>query len=176
METSISTFDIFSLISSIVSIVLAIVAIILSILFYRWSETSNKDSQRISAGIENNTKKIESLFDKFYSDTFGLMKSNYEAMQSKVLATPISSGDSAQTDQEQLETTISAIVLRVKIISIEGIVHSIENIKSVKKYTSEEINLAIKSLEQKGSVFMKDNLISIAFTNKTQDDGGINEN
>jgi len=77
-------------------------------------------------GIENNTKKIEALFEKFYSDTFGLMKSNYEAMQHKFLGPPISSGDSSQTEQEQLETIISSIMLRYKISSIEGIIHSIE--------------------------------------------------
>lgn len=171
METSLSTFDIFSLISSIASIILAVVAIVLSILFYRWSDIANKDTQRAAAGIENNTKKIEALFDKFYSDTFGLMKSNYEAMQSKFLGPPISSGDSSQTDQEQLETVISSIMLRVKISSIEGIVHSIETSRSAKKYSHDEISLAIKSLETKGSVFLKDNLVSIAAHKTGQDEG-----
>lgn len=171
METSLTTFDIFSLISSIASIILAIVAIVLSILFYRWSDIANKDTQRVAGGIENNTKKIEALFDKFYSDTFGLMKSNYEAMQSKFLGPPISSGDSSQTDQEQLETIISSIMLRVKISSIEGIIHAIENSRSARKYNLDEINLAIKSLEYKGSIFLKDSLISIASPKTGQDEG-----
>lgn len=171
METSLSTIEIFSLISSIASIILAVVAIVLSILFYRWSETANKDSQKAALGIENNTKKIEALFDKFYSDTFGLMKSNYEAMQSKFLGPPISSGDSSQTDQEQLETIISSIMLRIKISTLEGIVHSIENSRSVKKCNHEEISLAIKSLEAKGVIFLKDNLISIASHKSNQDEG-----
>ncbi len=171
MDTSLTTFDIFSLISSIASIILAVVAIVLSILFYRWSEIANKDTQRVAGGIENNTKKIESLFDKFYSDTFGLMKSNYEAMQNKFLGLPISSGDSSQTDQEQLETIISSIMLRVKITTTEGIVHAIENTRSSKKYNIDEINLAIKSLEHKGSIFLKDHLISIASQKTGQDEG-----
>jgi hypothetical protein len=174
MKTDPALMEILSLISSITSIVLAIIAIILSILFYRWSDVSYKETQKISSGIDSNTKKIESLFDKFYSDTFGLMKNNYEAMQHRILSEPISSGDSSQTDQEKLETVISSFILRVKTCTAEGINLALENLHPKKRYSFEEVNVALQSLEVKGSILIKDNLISIATPSGNRQDEGKN--
>lgn len=172
METIIDIFDVLSLLSASASIILAVIAIILSILFYRWSEQSNKDSHRLSIEIEYNTKKIETLFDRFYSDTFGLMKNNYEAMQNKFLGLPISSGDSSQTDQEQLETIISSIILKVKICSKDNILQALERMKTIKKYNIDEVNIAINTLEKDGAIFLNENMISIALPSTTVQDSG----
>lgn len=76
--------QLFTIIVSISSILLAIVAITLSILFYVWSRKSNEDIQKTSIHIDHNTEKIEKLFDRFYTDTFGIMKGTIAAMQKSV--------------------------------------------------------------------------------------------
>ncbi len=76
----------FTIIVSVTSIVLAIVAIVLSILFYVWSRTSNIEIQKAANHIDHNTEKIEKLFNKFYTDTFGIMKATITAMQNRVFA------------------------------------------------------------------------------------------
>ncbi|WP_294237338.1 hypothetical protein, partial [uncultured Chryseobacterium sp.] len=61
--STISTFDLFNLIAAISSIILAIFALVLSIIFYKWSDKSNKEIVSVARAIDNNTKKIENLFD-----------------------------------------------------------------------------------------------------------------
>ncbi len=75
----------FTIIVSVVSIVLAIVAIVLSILFYRWSVESNRQIVAAAAKIDSNTERLQELFNKFYSDTFGIMKAAFNALQRKAL-------------------------------------------------------------------------------------------
>lgn len=146
-----------SLISALSSIILSIVAIVLSILFYRWSESSNKAIQKSSSDIESNTNKMGILFDKFYSDTFGIMKSNIEAMQKQLYQ----SADSSLSIDENIEETILSIVIRSKIISKETICY-IYKTNVDKKVDESKIHEAIDRLYKKGSLYINQNLVSLA--------------
>jgi len=165
-------FETVSFTVAIASIILAVVSLILSILFYRWSDKSNNKTFEMSKGIENNTKKIEDLFDRFYSDTFGLMKSNYEAMQSSLFNGRASSGDSTFTEEEQIESIIMSLIVKSKISTRENVCHFIDKLHPKKNLSHKEINAVIDNLKEKGSVHIKDNLISIASTEQSGSDEG----
>jgi hypothetical protein len=169
---SLNILDIVFLFTAFISIILAFVAISLSILFYVWSDKANRDTQRIAYGIESNTKKIESIFDKLYSDTFKLMKSNVEAIQNKFLDVPISSGDSSQTEQEQLETILISIMMKVKVNTREAIYHYINSTYPYKKYSFEQINDTIDILQGNGLLYINESLISISNQQKPQEGEG----
>ncbi|MAD96825.1 MAG: hypothetical protein CMB99_05795 [Flavobacteriaceae bacterium] len=154
------------------SIILAILSLVFAILFYRWSEKSNKQTFELSKGIENNTKKIEDLFDRFYSDTFGLMKSNYEAMQSSFFNQPISTGDSSFTEEEQVENIITSMLVKTKISTRENICHFIDKVYPKKGLKHSDINKAIDLLHTKEIVYINENLISIATTKESSSDEG----
>ncbi len=163
-------FETISFIVSVVSIILAVLSLVFAILFYKWSEKSNKQTFELSKGIENNTKKIEDLFDRFYSDTFGLMKSNYEAMQSSIFNKPISTGDSSFTEEEQVENIITSILLKSKISTRENICHFIDKVYPKKNLSHTGINKTIDSLESKNIIYINENLISIAQSKKSESD------
>lgn len=162
-------FETISFTVAVASIIIAIVSLVFSILFYRWAEKSNRQTFELSKGIEGNTKKIEDLFDKFYSDTFGLMKSNYEAMQSNIFGTTISSGDSTFSEKEQLEYIIISLVMKPKVLAIENLHHSIEMMYP-RKFSIGDINEAIESLKKKDGLNVNQNLISISTTRKSESD------
>ncbi|MDC6387684.1 hypothetical protein PP182_03260 [Maribacter sp. PR1] len=155
-------FESISFTVAIASIILAIVSLVFSILFYRWSDKSNKQTFELSKGIENNTRKIEGLFDRFYSDTFGLMKSNYEAMQSSIFKTSLSSGDSSQTQEEQTETIIISLITKTKVLTRETVCHFMDNLYPQKKLSHNEINTIIDKLAQDRKVFINQNMISLS--------------
>ena len=146
-ETEImSIMDIVAFIASLSSIILAILAIILSIVFYKWSDNSNKEIQRVAQAIDANTKKIENLFDKLYTDTFGLMKSNVEAMQNKVYNIP-SSGDSNLGRKDFLEEIIFSILQKNKKETKEKLINIIISTQKEKDYKESEIIAALENLE-----------------------------
>lgn len=80
------TLTLFTIILAVTSIVLAVVSLVLSILFYVWSKRSNEDIQKSAIHIDHNTAEIQKLFDRFYSDTFGIMKNTVIAMQTRLFA------------------------------------------------------------------------------------------
>ena len=90
------TLTLFTIILAIVSIVVSVVSLILSILFYVWSKKSNDDVQKSSIHIDHNTKEIQKLFDRFYSDTFSMMRGAFLAMQNRVLENENTDSDIAK--------------------------------------------------------------------------------
>ena len=167
-------FESISFTVAIASIILAIISLIFSIMFYAWSDRSNKQTFELSKGIENNTKKIENLFDRFYSDTFGLMKSNYEAMQSSIFDKPISSGDSSQTDEEQVESIIVSLIAKTKVSTRETVCHFFDKLYPQKKLSHNEINTKIDNLANKNDIYINQNMISISNTQEPESDDGQN--
>lgn len=168
-------FESVSFVVSIVSIILAIISLIFAVIFYRWSEKSNKGTFELSKGIEGNTKKIEELFDRFYSDTFGLMKSNYEAMQSSLFNKNISSGDSSLSTEEQTETIITSLVSKSKILTRETIYHYFDKVYPKRNLSHSDINGTIDALQAKNAIFINKNLISIASSSDSESDEGGSE-
>ncbi len=156
-----TTMEWISLVTALLSIILAVLSMVLSILFYRWSETSNKEMQRLSTDIGSNVKKIEAIFDKLYSDTFGMMKSNMEVMQSRFLA----SGDSNLSVDEQIEEAIISCIVKTKNTTSESLCYIIKAQLKDKKLEDNSINDSIQKLITKGTIFKQGDIICIAGRN-----------
>lgn len=84
MVISMNIIEIFSLIASGVSIILAIVAISLAIVFYNMTTKLTLTIKEASDNINSSVQRIEGLFSKFYTDTFGMMKDAYTDMRKHV--------------------------------------------------------------------------------------------
>ncbi len=160
-------FETIALIVSITSIILAIVSLLFSVIFYWWSNKSNRQTFELSKEIEQNTNRIHELFNRFYSDTFGLMKSNYLAMQSSIFSQQVSSGDSSFSPEEQIENIIISLLLKSKVLTRENICTYFENTYPSKQISRQSILDAINSLKDKNKIFINDNLISISTEKKS---------
>ena len=97
-----SKVEIFSIISSVVSIALAIFSIVLSMIFFWWSNKANKEAQQATQKIEYTAEKIEKLFDKLYTGTFGLMSSIVTGMKNSVF--PENADSSSKTKDGDQKT------------------------------------------------------------------------
>lgn len=74
METS-------SFVAAIVSIILGVYAIWLSIVFYRMSVAASAKLDKASSDVADNVRRLETLFDRMYSDTFSLVRDTYADMR-----------------------------------------------------------------------------------------------
>ena len=73
-----------SLVGSIVSVILAGFAIWLSVTFYRLSTGIAESTRQAARGIEAAVTRLETLFDRLYADTFGLMKETVSNMRKHI--------------------------------------------------------------------------------------------
>jgi hypothetical protein len=83
-----TTIELITLIAALVSIILGIVAIVLSILFYRFSQTSSAEIQKSATSIQGFVEKLEVIFNKFYGDTFSMMKETVGDMREHIWKAP----------------------------------------------------------------------------------------
>ena len=73
-----------SLVASIVSVIIGAFAIWLSVTFYRMSNKISEDTREASKGISASVDRLESLFDRLYSDTFSMMKDTVSDMRKHI--------------------------------------------------------------------------------------------
>ena len=73
-----------SLIASIVSLIIGGFAIWLSVTFYRMSNKISEDTKGAAKGISASVRRLESLFDSLYSDTFSMMKDTVSDMRKHI--------------------------------------------------------------------------------------------
>jgi len=76
-----NTIEVISFISSIASLILALLSIWLSIKFYKMSTEASNKTNEAAKDIDASVKRLETLFEKIYSDTFGMMKDTYSDMR-----------------------------------------------------------------------------------------------
>jgi len=65
----------------VVSIVLAGFAIWQASVFFRWSNDAQREAEHAAKGIEASVKKLEDIFNRLYSDTFGMMRDTVSDMR-----------------------------------------------------------------------------------------------
>lgn len=164
----IQLFDVISFIASLSSIILAILAIVLSIVFYKWSDKSVKEINKVSSDIDNNTKKIENLFDKLYSDTFSLMKSNVEVLQKRAYQSELISGDSGLSKIEQVEEVIHSIIQKTKQELKKDIIKFIQQSRIECKES--EVLAAIENLQTRKVIIIEGEIVKLGI-NPSEDSG-----
>lgn len=115
IEISLKGIEVFSIVASVFSIVLGIVAIWLSVVFYKMSESSSKDMERSSNAISSNVQKLDVLFEKMYTDTFGMVKETVSDMRKYVYKG--NGKEDGNEISEEIETKTNEIVNK----ALEGI-------------------------------------------------------
>ena len=73
--------ELIALIASLVSVIISIFAIWLSTTFYRWSNDISDETREAAKSIDSGVARLESLFDRMYTDTFSMMKDTVSDMR-----------------------------------------------------------------------------------------------
>ena len=71
----------FSLALSLASIGISGFAVWLSVRFYKMTSSQSKDIEKAASQIGGSVDRLESLFDKMYSDTFSMMEDTVADMR-----------------------------------------------------------------------------------------------
>jgi hypothetical protein len=82
--STLNTADVVGLVSAVVSIALAVFAIWQSMVYYRWSNAAQQDAERSATAIGASVKKLEDLFDRLYSDAFGMLRETHTDMRKHI--------------------------------------------------------------------------------------------
>jgi hypothetical protein len=139
-----------------ISTILSVGAIILSIWFYKESNKQNKETSLMQTDIKNAILKLEQLYDRTYTDTFGALKTQLDAMQKHIFTSSV--GDTNSSEPNQLRFYLIGCITDKRNLSID------ELCKQIKGYKKSEITEAVYSLHREGIVSYDGN--KIVFLNK----------
>jgi transcription-repair coupling factor (superfamily II helicase) len=105
--------EILSIVSSIVSLFISGFAIWLSITFYRMSSASADDIKQSSNSIDATVKRLESIFDKLYSDTFTMVKETVTDMRQHIWKAPPPSSEIEKADEDRVRQLKQQFTLEI---------------------------------------------------------------
>lgn len=94
--------DVLNIITISISTILSVGAIILSIWFYRESNKQNKETALMQTSIKNAIEKLEHLYDRTYTDTFGALKTQMDAMQKHIFSSSVGHTNTSEPNQLRL--------------------------------------------------------------------------
>lgn len=120
MPIELNILDLISLVSSIASIIIAVGAVWLSIVFFQWSDRSNKATQEAAKDIDSSVKRLEALFGSLYTGTFSIMSDTVADMRRHMWSKPEPSNTHVDINaeiesrvegiREEVVTQLSAII------------------------------------------------------------------
>lgn len=91
--------DLLNIVTISISTILSVGAIILSIWFYRESNQQNKETALMQVDIKNAINKLEHLYDRTYTDTFGALKTQMDAMQKHIFTSSVGNTNISEPNQ-----------------------------------------------------------------------------
>jgi hypothetical protein len=144
IEISLKGLEIFSIFSSVFSIVLGVVAIWLSVVFYKWSVKSSREMEKSSNAIDSNVKRLEVLFDKMYTDTFGMVKETVSDMRQYVYK----SNGSAEAENKKIQSEIEQ---KTKVILDDAIKELQDD-----KLSKSDVEVLVKKIIQESTNIVKE--------------------
>jgi predicted transcriptional regulator len=106
---TLSMTDVWPIAAAIVSIILAILAIGLSVWFFKESVRYSQEGARAADSISASVKKLETLFDRLYTDTFSMMRDTYADMRKHVWPSTEEDEVQDETDQKAAQTVVEAL-------------------------------------------------------------------
>ena len=119
--------DILTIVTISVSTILSGGAIILSIWFYRESNKQNKETALMQIDIRNAISKLEQLYDRTYTDTFGALKTQMDAMQKHIFTSSV--GNTNTSEPNQLRFSILGCVSEKVTLSLDDLCKSMTGFK-----------------------------------------------
>ncbi|WP_439185867.1 hypothetical protein [Carboxylicivirga taeanensis] len=116
-STSMNSEAILSIVTISISTILSIGAIILSIWFYKESTSQNKETALMQTEMKNAVEKLEQLYNRTYTDTFGALKTQLSAMQKHIFTSSV--GDTDNSEPNQLRFSILGCVTDKKSLTVD---------------------------------------------------------
>ncbi|MFT3738399.1 MAG: hypothetical protein QM786_06545 [Breznakibacter sp.] len=110
-----------------ISTILSVGAILLSIWFYRESNKQNKETALMQTDIKNAIEKLEQLYNRTYTDTFGALKTQLDAMQKHIFASSV--GETNNSEPNNLRFYVIGCVTDKATISIDELCNEVKGFK-----------------------------------------------
>lgn len=152
-----------SIISIIVSLVLSTGSIVLSLWFYKESNKQNKETALIQTSINAAIQKLNDVYNKTYTDTFSVLKSQVDAMQKHIFP---SVGKTNTGEPNMLRLSILGCITQNEEITLESICNQING------FDKAEIQQMIYSFHEEGIISFDGKTIKSIKTNSTQTPAG----
>ncbi len=119
-----------------VSIAIGVLAIGLSVVFYNWSTRLQRDASKALSELTGMTQRLEQLFEKFYSDTFGMVKETYTDMHRQAFPQVPDEKAEAEATEKRIEELVAPYVDTLK--------------ETLKRATEKEANMESLVAETRG--------------------------
>lgn len=123
-----------AIIASVVSVIIGVFAIWLSVTFYKMSTQISESIKEAAKNISSGVERLEKLFDRLYSDTFGIMKETVSDMRKHIWP------EEKKTEINFAEETEKKAEEKIKKLK-EEIQEELQNSLHRQKLTDEKINL-----------------------------------
>lgn len=151
---------ILNIVTITISTILSVGAIILSFWFYKESNKQNKETSLMQSDIKNAILKLEQLYDKTYTDTFGALKTQLDAMQRHIFTSSV--GDTNNSEPNQLRFYLIGCISDKINLTLD------ELCKQVKGHRKSDITETVYSLHREGIVSFDGNMIKYLNKEPTQ--------
>lgn len=158
---------ILNIVTICISTILSVGAILLSIWFYRESNKQNKETALMQTNIKNAIEKLEELYDRTYTDTFGALKTQLDAMQKHIFTSSV--GETNNSEPNNLRFYIIGCVTDKTTLSID------ELCKEVKGFKRTEITETVYKIHREGLVEFDGNNIKYLKADNNQSVEGQGE-
>lgn len=119
--------EILNVVTICISTILSIGAIILSMWYYRESNKQNKETSLMQVDIRNAISKLEQLYDRTYTDTFGALKNQMDAMQKHIFNSSV--GNTNSSEPNQLRFSILGCLSEKVTLTIDDLYKNMPGIK-----------------------------------------------
>ncbi len=135
---------ILNIVTICISTILSIGSIILSIWFYRESNKQNKETSLMQTNIKNAIEKLEQLYDRTYTDTFGALKTQLDAMQKHIFTSSV--GETNNSEPNNLRFYVIGCISDKTLISIDDLCSEVKGFKKT------EITETVYSIHREGLI------------------------
>lgn len=160
-----------SIVSIIVTLVLSVGAIILSVWFYKESNKQNKETSMMQIEIREAVTKLEKIYDRTYTDTFGALKTQIDAMQKYIFSSSV--GDTNVSELNKLRIFLLGIITQVETIEVDDVCNQMKDFKR------ENIVQTINSIHHDGLIVFDGKTIrykqSQTMSPKVEGEGSLSE-
>jgi hypothetical protein len=135
---------ILNIVTICISTILSLGAILLSIWFYQVSNKQNKETALMQTDIKNAIEKLEQLYDRTYTDTFGALKTQLDAMQKHIFTSSV--GETNNSEPNNLRFYVIGCVTDKTTLSIDQLCNE------VKGFNRTEITETVYKIHREGLV------------------------
>lgn len=140
-----------NIITICISTILSIGAILLSIWFYRESNKQNKETALMQTEIKNSVERLDQLYNKTYTDTFGALKTQLSAMQKHIFTSSV--GETDISEPNDLRFYVLGCITEKNDLLIDDLCKQITN------FENSEIKETVYKFHQEGLVNFDGNQI-----------------